>query len=105
MALQYFAYLYIAPGFHPDNHTTVVESDACKIKTIGMDVSLKERSIDLCKILVKNNVQLIELCGGFGPLWVAKINEAIDSKIPVASVMHGPETRQAMLELLRPKSP
>ena len=104
MALHYFAYLYIAPGFIPHIHTQVNESDLCKIKTIGMDVTLKNESIIICQKLVKENVQLIELCGGFGPLWVSKINEAIDAKVPVASVMHGPETRQAMLDLLKPKA-
>jgi len=41
--------------------------------------------------LVADGVQLIELCGGFGPIWTAKLIEAIDDAVPVGSVAYGPE--------------
>ena len=42
---------------------------------------------------------MIELCGGFGPLYIAKVKEATDYKIPVGSTMYGPEDRKKMLDI------
>jgi len=41
--------------------------------------------------LVDEGVELIELCGGFGPAWTAKVLEAIGHRVPVGSVGYGPE--------------
>ncbi len=43
---------------------------------------------------------MIELCGGFGPLWIAKVSEAINHAIPVGSVFYGPEARQPILDII-----
>ena len=45
-------------------------------------------------------VQFIELCGGFGPTWTTKINEALDFAIPVGAVMYGPEFRKQLFEIM-----
>jgi len=44
-------------------------------------------------------VQLIELCGGFGPIWTAKVIEELDGAIPVGSVGYGPEAISGMYRL------
>ena len=49
--------------------------------------------------MVKDGIQLIELCGGFGPVWTGKIIEAIGNKIPVGSVGYGPESIDLMHKL------
>jgi hypothetical protein len=41
-------------------------------------------------------VQLIELCGGFGPRWTARVIEAIAGKVPVGAVAYGPESIDQM---------
>ncbi len=41
------------------------------------------------------------LCGGFGPVWTARIIEAIEMKIPVGSVGYGPESIDAMYALFK----
>ena len=41
--------------------------------------------------MVEAGVQLIELCGGFGPVWTGKIIEAIGGRVPVGSGGYGPE--------------
>lgn len=45
----------------------------------------------IARSLVADGVQLIELCGGFGPLWTSRVIEAIDGRVPVGSVAYGPE--------------
>lgn len=100
MALKYWAYIFLSPGFHPDTHTVIMESLHCRFKTVGIDMNNKQQAIAVAKQLSAEGVQLIELCGGFGPIWIAKLSEAIDGKIPIGSVAYGPETRQPLLDIL-----
>lgn len=100
MALKYWAYIFISPGFNPEQHTAEMSSPQCRYKTIGLDINDKQKVIEIAKQLVAEGVQMIELCGGFGPLWIAKVSEAINSAIPVGSVAYGPEARQPLLDIL-----
>ena len=56
--------------------------------------------IEVAKKLVSEGVQTIEICGGFGPYWVTKISEAIENKVPVGTVMYGPEFRKPLLDVM-----
>lgn len=100
MALKYFAYIYLAPGFDPASNISESQSSACRFKAVGLDFKDKARVVEVASQLVKEGVQLIELCGGFGPLWIAKVTEAINGAVPVGSVAYGPEARKPMLEIL-----
>ena len=51
------------------------------------------------KKLVDDGAELIELCGAFGPIWTAKVIEAIDAKVPVGFVGYGPEAITQMHKL------
>lgn len=55
--------------------------------------------INAAQTLLENGVQLIELCGGFSPIWAGKILEAIDFSIPVGVVAYGPESIEKMYRL------
>jgi hypothetical protein len=46
--------------------------------------------------MVSEGVQLIELCGGFSPVWAGKIIEAIEYQVPVGVVAYGPESIDGM---------
>lgn len=100
MALRFWAYVFISPGFDPGKNVTELASATCRFKTVGIDVSKKEQVVEVAKKLVSEGVQLIELCGGFGPVWVAKVIEATGGKVPVGSVAYGPEARKPLLEIL-----
>lgn len=100
MALRNWAYIYLSPGFDPVENLVETRSEQCRFRAIGLDLSEKEKVIEISKQLVQDGVQLIELCGGFGPLWIAKVTEAINGVVPVGSVAYGPEARRPMLELL-----
>ena len=101
MSLTYWAFIYLSPGFDPKKNTFESTSNTCRFKAIGIDVFKKDTVIDIAKKLVKDGVQTIELCGGFGPSWIHKINEAINYKIPVGGVMYGPESRKQLVDLMQ----
>jgi hypothetical protein len=44
-------------------------------------------------------IQLIELCGAFGPVWTARIIDAIDDAVPVGFVAYGAEAIAPMHRL------
>lgn len=100
MALKYWAYIFLSPGFDPHKQNVTLESSQSKVKLIGIEMKKKEEVLQVAKQLVKEGVQLIELCGGFGPVWVAKVLEEINHSIAVGSVMYGPEARKPMLDIL-----
>jgi uncharacterized protein DUF6506 len=100
MALRYWAFIYKSPGFDPEKNVAVMESPACRMKAIGVDMAHPEQAIEAAKTLVAEGVQAIELCGGFGPVWVAKISEAIGNAVPVGTVVYGPEHRKALLDIM-----
>jgi 2-keto-3-deoxy-6-phosphogluconate aldolase len=99
MSLKHWAYIFVSPGFDPPQRTEV-RSNQTRVVLIGIEMSKKEQVLEIAKELVKGGVQLIELCGGFGPIWVAKVLEAIQHAVPVGAVMYGPEARNPMLKIL-----
>ena len=99
MSLKFWAYIFLSPGFD-SREQTLLKSGQTKVKVIGIDIKKKQEVIQVAKELVADGVQMIELCGGFGPIWVAKILEEIQHAVPVGSVMYGPEARKAMLDIL-----
>lgn len=68
---------------------TVVETAACRSVFVGVD--RPDQAPDAARRLVADGVQLIELCGGFGPVWAARVIEAIAGAVPVGAVGYGPE--------------
>ena len=64
------------------------------MKVVG--VSHPEKGIAVAKSMVDEGIQLIELCGGFSPVWAGKIIEVIDYAVPVGVVAYGPESIDAM---------
>jgi hypothetical protein len=100
MKFNNFAYIFLGPMLNPKLHRSVIKTDILTFSAIGIDFKYKEQVIDIAKEAVANGAQMIELCGGFGPLWTAKVSEAIGNSIPVGSVSYGPEARQSLLDLL-----
>lgn len=102
MALKYFGYIFLSHGFSPIDNTVTTQNSQCKFKAVGIDFEQKSQAVDVAKSLLKEGAQMIELCGGFGPLWIAKISKAINYEIPVGSVAYGPEARQLLLDIIKP---
>jgi hypothetical protein len=100
MKFNNFAYIFLGPNLDPKKHRSEINTEKLTFSAIGIDFKFKELVIDIVKELANNGCQMIELCGGFGPLWIAKISEAIGHRIPVGSVAYGPEARRPLLDLL-----
>jgi hypothetical protein len=100
MALKYFAYVFLSPGYDPKKNVVTTEANGVRFKAVGVDIAHKEQVVDVAKELVADGVQLIELCGGFGPTWIAKVCEATNNAVPIGGVSYGPEWRKPMLDIL-----
>lgn len=96
-----WAFLFLSSGYSPEKNTVKLNNNETKVTVIGLDPNQIDRTTEIAKQLVADGVQVIELCGGFGPQWVTKIKEATNYKIPVGTVMYGPEDRAPMLEIVR----
>jgi hypothetical protein len=94
MALTKFGFIVTGKGLDPYQHRVEMKSNAFTMIAIG--VAGPEQAVDVARKLVAEGIQLLELCGGFGPLGTAKVIEALGSKIPVGSVGYGPESINAM---------
>lgn len=100
MKFNNFAYIFLGPNLDVNQHRSVISNEKLTFTAVGVAFDNKEAAINVAKELVKNGAQMIELCGGFGPIWVAKISEALNFSVPVGSVAYGPETRRSLLDLL-----
>lgn len=89
MALTNFGFIVTGSDFDPSKDVSVMETASFRMTTIGVPTA--DQGPAAAKRLVAEGVQLIELCGGFGPIWTARVIEAIDDAVPVGSVAYGPE--------------
>ena len=95
-----YAYIFLGPGLNPEKNRQQIITPTFTFTVVGIDFNEKEKVIAEAKKLVDNGAQLIELCGGFGPAWIAKVSAAIDNKVPVGGVFYGPEARKPLVDLL-----
>ena len=91
MALERFGFIVTGDNFEQWQGTDKFR------KVVG--VSHPEQGIAAAKQMIADGIQLIELCGGFSPVWAGKIIEAIDYAVPVGVVAYGPESIDSMYRL------
>ncbi len=101
MKFNSFAFIFLTPGFNPQDNTLISEKNGYRFKAVGIDMKRKEEVITVAQNLVAEGYQMLELCGGFGPEWVYKVTEALEGKVPVGGVFYGPQFRQALADLMR----
>jgi hypothetical protein len=97
MALTDFAFLVYGPDYQADVHIKTLESDSFTTRLVG--VNSIEMAEDVSRQLVADGVQLIELCGWFGPRGAAQIIEAVGDQVPVGFVTHGSDSIEPMYKL------
>lgn len=100
MALTKFGFLVTGSGLCPQTDQMVMRSADFEMTIVGMADAA--HGADVACALVAQGVELIELCGGFGPKWTAQIIDAIEGAVPVGSVGYGPESIDAMYRLFAP---
>lgn len=64
---------------YPGSRTTLVASDQSGIVAAAVDA-------------VDRGADQIELCGAMGPIWQAKVRQAVGDRVPVGAVMYGFES-------------
>jgi len=99
MALGKFGFIVTGAQLNPAQHRSVMQSPAFEMISVG--VSSPSEGVAVAQQMVSEGVQLIELCGGFGPAWTARVQEAIAHRVPVGSVSYGPETIDALHKLFK----
>jgi hypothetical protein len=97
MSLERFGFIVTGSGLDPAQHRAEIRSESFTGTMVG--VTQPSEALDVARAMVADGVQLIELCGGFGPVWTAKVVEAIDHAVPVGSVGYGPEAISGMYRL------
>lgn len=94
MALEKFGFIVVGDDFEQ-----IQPSKTFFMKVVG--VKNPSQGVEVAKEMVAEGIQLIELCGGFSPVWVGKILEAIEHAVPVGTVSYGPESINGMYELFK----
>jgi len=97
MALTRFGFIVTGNGLDPSRDRCVLASPNFHMVTIG--VSSAAQGPAAARELLSQGVQLIELCGGFGPAGTAIVLAAVDGAVPVGSVGYGPESIAALARL------
>ncbi len=100
MALSKFGFIVTGAQLDPATHRVRMSSGAFEMIAVG--VTRPEEGIAVAQQLVREGVQLLELCGGFGPVWTGRIIEGIGNAVPVGSVGYGPEATNALHALFTP---
>lgn len=97
MLLERFGFIVTGAGLDPARHRTEIRSEQFTAVMVG--VTAPEEAIPVAQQMLGDGIQLIELCGGFGPVWTAKVIEVLHGAIPVGSVGYGPESITGMHRL------
>lgn len=97
MALTRFGFIVTGSGLDPARDRCVMESGGFRMVTIGVPTAAE--GPEAARALLAEGVQLIELCGGFGPSGTVAVLKAIDGAVPVGSVGYGPESIDALQRL------
>lgn len=97
MSLSRFGFIVTGAGLLPGVHRSVLQSPHFQMITLG--VSSPADGPAAARMLLDEGVQLIELCGGFGPVGTASVLAEVAGAVPVGSVAYGPESIGAMHRL------
>ena len=97
-----FAFIYALPGYtQPEKH--IVSTDKATFVVAAVDFATRhEQTPLLAKQLVdEDQIDMLELCGGLADATiVAAVKLAIGPDVPVGAVYYGPESRQALVDIV-----
>ncbi len=82
--LTKYGYIILGDGYQPNKHHAVIASNELSSRIIC--VQSLEEAIIVAKQMVKDGIEVIELCGEFGQSGAFQIVNAINCQIPVGYV-------------------
>lgn len=101
MTFNNWAFIYLGMGTEdPAVDRAVIERGG--LRTTIVAVPEKSAVVQVAVELVDTGAQSIELCGAFGPVWAARVIEAIGGRVPVGSVTYGMESVPSLAALFAP---
>jgi len=92
------AYIFVCPEADSKKHRATVEIPTLSLIAVG--VKDFDDAANVAKSLVEDGIQLIEVCGAYGPVGTAKIIEAVGGKVPVGAAYYGMESMEKLLTLM-----
>lgn len=80
----FWAYIFEQPGADPVADRIELETEGQRTALVPVgDVG---QAVEVARRLVGEGVQLLELCGGFGAIDVARVVASVEGRVPVGSV-------------------
>ena len=101
MTFNNWAYIYLGMG-EEDPAVDRAVIDRGGLRTTIVAVPEKSAVVKAAVELVDGGAQSIELCGAFGPVWTARVIEAIGGRVPVGSVSFSMEAVPGLAALFAP---
>ena len=101
MTFNNWAYSYLGMG-EEDPAVDRAVIDRGGLRTTIVAVPEKSAVVKAAVELVDGGAQSIELCGAFGPVWTARVIEAIGGRVPVGSVAYGMESVPSLAAMFAP---
>lgn len=93
MALERFGFIVVGDSFEQEQGT-----ENFKMKVVG--IKSPKEAPDVAQKMVEEGIQIIELCGAFGPVWTSRVIEATSNKVPIGTVTYGPESMPGLFKVL-----
>ena len=101
MSFNSWGYIYLGLGTEdPATQRAVIDHGG--LKTTVVAVPDRDAAVDVAVELVDAGAQSIELCGAFGPVYTARVIEAVGGRVPVGSATYGMESVPALAALFAP---
>ena len=101
MTFNNWAFIYLGTGEEdPAVDRAVIERGG--LRTTIVAVPEKSAVVQAAVELVDGGAESIELCGAFGPVWAAKVIEAIGGRVPVGAVAFGMESVPGLAAMFAP---
>lgn len=98
MSFSSMGLIYLGTGSEdPAVHRAVIEHGG--LRTTIVAVPSQEAVVDVAVEMARGGTQMIELCGAFGPVWTARVIDAVGPQIPVGAVTYGMESVHAVADL------
>jgi Family of unknown function (DUF6506) len=102
MAFNSWGFIYLGLGTEdPAVDRAVIERGG--LKTTIVAVPERSAAPPIAIELVDGGAQSIELCGAFGPIWAARVIEAIEGRVPVGAASYGMESVPSLAALFAPE--